>query len=245
MRTVIEEYGSFIIECLMGAVIIGVLVVCLSAMSTLGNQAASVEVGAQVSDEYMEVPYIESTGTQYIDTGYALTSDSAEIYIDFTLTDTDANQMLFGAKQNGSPAYTGMLQTVGDGDLAFSCGDTKLVENYEVTSEKSYTFSVDVDSSSTCKTRMGTATVNSTYTGGLNKASSIILFAGGVNDVPSNFAKMKLHRFQVYQDEGIVRDLVPVVRLSDKKPGLYDRVNNRFYTNSGSGEFEVNLGFTF
>ena len=33
--------------------------------------------------------------------------------------------------------------------------------------------------------------------------------------------------------------LYPVYRKSDSKPGMYDIINNRFYTNQGSGEFFV------
>lgn len=245
MKTVIEEYGSFIIECLVGAIILGVIVVCMSGMSTLGNQAASVEVGSQVSREYMEIPYIESTGTQYIDTGYTMSSDRAKYYIDFTLTDDSSGQILFGSQKSTSPKYTGMLQTLSKGNLAFSCGNTVQVENYSVAPEKIYSFYTEILSSTECRTRMGSETVNSMYSGGINKNNSITLFAGRVNGTPKNFAKMRLHRFQIHQDGGIVRDLVPVVRLSDKKPGLYDRINNRFYTNNGTGEFEYNLGFTF
>lgn len=34
-------------------------------------------------------------------------------------------------------------------------------------------------------------------------------------------------------------NLIPVYRKSDSKPGLYDTVNDIFYTNQGSGEFVV------
>ena len=30
----------------------------------------------------------------------------------------------------------------------------------------------------------------------------------------------------------LVRDFIPVIRKSDRKPGLYDRVNNKFYSNA-------------
>ena len=40
-----------------------------------------------------------------------------------------------------------------------------------------------------------------------------------------------------YFNNSLVRDFVPCIRNSDNKPGMYDRVNNVFYTNQGSGEF--------
>lgn len=35
----------------------------------------------------------------------------------------------------------------------------------------------------------------------------------------------------------VVRHFIPVVRNSDDKPGMYDLVNDVFYTNQGTGEF--------
>jgi len=33
------------------------------------------------------------------------------------------------------------------------------------------------------------------------------------------------------------RHYLPALRISDSKPGLYDIINNQFYTNAGTGEF--------
>ena len=35
----------------------------------------------------------------------------------------------------------------------------------------------------------------------------------------------------------LVRDFVPVIRKSDNKPGMWDKVTRTFYTNSGTDEF--------
>ena len=37
----------------------------------------------------------------------------------------------------------------------------------------------------------------------------------------------------------MVRDFVPVIRKSDNKPGMYDRVTKQFFTNAGTGEFTI------
>lgn len=40
-------------------------------------------------------------------------------------------------------------------------------------------------------------------------------------------------------DQTILGDFIPCYRKSDNKPGMYDIVNNVFYTNAGTGEFIV------
>lgn len=47
----------------------------------------------------------------------------------------------------------------------------------------------------------------------------------------------RLYRCKCIQNSVLVRDFVPVKRCSDASIGLYDLVNNVFYTNSGTGTF--------
>lgn len=48
----------------------------------------------------------------------------------------------------------------------------------------------------------------------------------------------RIYEFNISENATAVRDFVPCIRNSDNKPGLYDRANNVFYTNKGSGEFK-------
>ena len=43
--------------------------------------------------------------------------------------------------------------------------------------------------------------------------------------------------FSLYSKDECVRNLFPVIRNSDSKPGLYDTVTGTFFTNAGTGEF--------
>lgn len=48
---------------------------------------------------------------------------------------------------------------------------------------------------------------------------------------------MKLYKAKCIIDNTLVRDFIPCYRKSDNEIGLYDLVNNTFYTNSGTGTF--------
>ena len=50
-------------------------------------------------------------------------------------------------------------------------------------------------------------------------------------------ANMKLWYFKVWENWTLVRNFVPCYRKSDSVIWLYDKVNNQFYTNSGSWSF--------
>lgn len=44
---------------------------------------------------------------------------------------------------------------------------------------------------------------------------------------------------EIYENDELVRYFTPCYRKSDNKPGMYDTINNVFYTNQGTGEFIV------
>lgn len=44
---------------------------------------------------------------------------------------------------------------------------------------------------------------------------------------------------KIYVDNILKVDLIPAVRKSDNVAGMYDVINNIFYTNNGSGTFGV------
>lgn len=53
---------------------------------------------------------------------------------------------------------------------------------------------------------------------------------------------MKIYSYRLSQNGVCVRQFIPVLRNSDSKPGMYDLVNDVFYTNAGSGEFTYGGG---
>ena len=42
---------------------------------------------------------------------------------------------------------------------------------------------------------------------------------------------------KIWDNNALIRDYIPVIRNSDNKPGMYDRVTKTFFTNQGTGEF--------
>ena len=49
--------------------------------------------------------------------------------------------------------------------------------------------------------------------------------------------KGRLYYFKIYDNGTLVRDYVPVKRISDGAIGLYDKVNKLFYGNDGTDSF--------
>ena len=73
-----------------------------------------------------------------------------------------------------------------------------------------------------------------------NQSSSIILFGGsfdGNSPNPMGAYNMKVYRLKLYEEDELVREYVPCYRESDNEIGLYELLNNVFYTNNGTGTF--------
>lgn len=56
-----------------------------------------------------------------------------------------------------------------------------------------------------------------------------------------NFAQVRLYSFKIYDGNTLIRDFVPAIRNTDYEVGLYDKVNNLFYANSGKGVFKPGI----
>ena len=64
----------------------------------------------------------------------------------------------------------------------------------------------------------------------------------GINNVGSvetRGAKFKIYHCSFSQNGQLIKDLVPCYRISDSVLGMYDLVNNVFYTNAGTGTFGI------
>lgn len=72
---------------------------------------------------------------------------------------------------------------------------------------------------------------------GISSTSSIYLFHSSDENV---YYSTNYLYYASFKDNGvIVREFIPCYRKSDLMPGLYDRVNDVFYTNAGKGTFIV------
>ena len=67
---------------------------------------------------------------------------------------------------------------------------------------------------------------------------NIYIFARMENQAANRYSKIRLYKFIIRRGNNISREFIPVYRIKNNQPGLYDLVNNEFYTNQGTGDFE-------
>lgn len=181
--------------------------------------------------EFQEVEYIESTGTQYIDTKLYLTLDT-EIECDFLFTNISSGYPTpYGCKPpvlGLHPANTNFAYTGFGSNIDITCpenlaeGPKKYIHNKDgiwVNGEKKITYN-------------NTTVVE-------DKNSNIYIFARMENQAANRYSEIRLYKFIIRRGNNISREFIPVYRIKNNQPGLYDLVNNEFYTNQGTGDFKT------
>lgn len=190
-----------------------------------------IEFISQLPTEYQEVEYIQSSGTQYIDTGYIVNA-SDTISWEFTA-------MI--PSQSESEAYMGA-----NGYLQFhvtSSGVGVSTLNASGLGAKK-TFRIDFSNSVTQLYIDNTLVETKNWSGSYNGTSvKLGIFklgdAGNGWHTTTSPVSCTLYEYAINIGGNEVSRCVPCYRKADNVAGLYDLVNNVFYTNAGSGVFAV------
>ena len=182
---------------------------------------------------YTELEYIESTGTQYIDTGYFFTDIATEtVTIDFMRTGTDAGSMLYGTrnayKDNGygiqfkDSGYTFMQYGAIDSGIGGAAPGALNTRYTLIQTGPTYSFR-DASYTST----------------GATPTQSYPLFLMTVNNggQASLLTPMRVYGFNIKDSNSNTKlNLIPAENSSGAV-GMYDTVSGHFFTNAGTGNF--------
>lgn len=195
---------------------------------------------------YTEVEWIQSSGSQYIDTGYVITSENMRVVIKFAYTAAHSDATLFGSETTGITG-SGEYSICPYGNPQFFVGGSKgLKSAYEPSLNEVCTLDITANNGTLTDIWNGTRQNSQSYTQSLNHTYSVAVFGNNVSGAVTQKVSMKLYSFQIYDGNVLVRDYIPC-----KNPagtiGLYDLVNSAFYTNAGSGTFTAGadiVGFT-
>ena len=182
--------------------------------------------------DYQEVEYIQSSGTQYIDTGF-VPSYSTRVVMRAIVQDYSANGAFFGART--SSALTGLSYSL----ILLSGGTVR--SDYYGTEANVTTIplgeEIKIDKNKNVCTVNGATATNTASTS--KSAYPLFLFAVNTAGTASLFGKLKIPETEIYDGEELVIHYIPCYRKTDNVAGLYDLVNSVFYTNAGTGTFAV------
>lgn len=70
-------------------------------------------------------------------------------------------------------------------------------------------------------------------------SSSLPIYVAGPAAYFGANKSAKTFSSKIWKNGTLIQNLIPCIRKSDNKPGMYDTVSKTFYTNAGTGEFIV------
>ena len=174
---------------------------------------------------YTALEYIQSSGTQYIDTGRKLTQDS-DITIDFKIVENNKSVGILGSRESARKNNLGMFR-----DRGLFVGDFSEYPKYRFTTPESF---------ERTKIRMNKTGVwvndilikSWSDVANFETPTNGLIFDVGNNNWTGNKAVMRLYSYT----DGSAQRLVPCLDANGV-PCMFDLVNKTTFYNQGTGSF--------
>nr|DAH41351.1 MAG TPA: protein of unknown function DUF5047 [Caudoviricetes sp.] len=188
--------------------------------------------GPKLPSGYTELEYIQSSGTQYIDTQFTVSSSNYNkikfiVDCDIIGKGSGASDWLInGSNINNAYFYVGQYQN----KYYYGCGTTDHNTNTSVVSGRNI-FTLDTKNKKFSVSDI--LEINATIEA-ITETANLYL-CGFAYTAQRTFAQ-KLYNSKIYQDDVLIRDFIPC-KNSSGAIGLYDTVNSQFYSNAGTGTF--------
>ena len=190
-----------------------------------------------VPDGYTRLEYIESSGTQYIDTGIKGTLNT-KVVLDFQIHNYNSYGYILGGRTSQNTRAFLIGSNSGhfvNTTFPFAQFDTVAAHNvrqapnfdlnrhiYELSSDGFY-----ID-----------GTLYTTYSNPVSftTAENITLF-GRYNAGTFAYGAFKSYSLKIYENNNLIRNFIPAKHNSDNVVGMWDTVSKTFFTNAGTGSF--------
>ena len=204
----------------------GILTLPSSAPQRIGYTFAGWKIKTiLVPEGYTQLQYIQSSGTQYIDTGIGINSGSI---VNATVQGMGDRGIIFGFDQDYVYSY------IGDRTGMYYAGGAK---TYIADTEK-----INVEITWTGEPGTGVTQITKingqTFSGGGRHRGygDMYLFRGREWDSTDSYWIGKIYNFSIMRNGVFLINLVPA-KNSSGVVGMWDTVSKTFFTNSGSGTF--------
>lgn len=186
---------------------------------------------SKLPEGFTELAYIESSGTQYIDTAFK-PNQNTRICMKLQSLDSSISGWAFGGRISNTSGTMGVF---------WYTTNSAWTADYDGNAQR-YSFPTSIDASDLLNLdfNKNVLTINGstkTFTAKtFQNTTSLTLLAVNTSGAISGNISAKLYSCQIYDNGTLVRDFVPVIS-PDGAYGLYDVANSKFYSNAGSGAF--------
>ena len=181
---------------------------------------------------YLE--YIQSSGTQYIDTGFKPNQDTRVVVDVYSTEQHISSNCVFGTRYAASstaPLMLNLWSMNAGTEVRFDYFGGNTTSSTSLVGKRSL-----VDANKNICT-IGATVLNGTYQQGQTKFNLFVLTCNNAGNFNSNYnTYARLYSCQIYDNGTLVRDYWPA-KDQEGVVCLYDRVNKEYAYNAGTGTF--------
>lgn len=205
-------------------------------ITNLSDSALMERVIKHNGERFAEVdevlPYIETTGGQYIDTGYVANLNTA---VETTFQTNSSNKWLFGSRTTGGASNTYAVHVSSMNSIWFQMANDSSSTQFSAGNftNKQSTITVNKDAAYFNGVQIGTVGRTSFGDNTLSLYLGVINANGSGTDRP--FVG-KIYSMRIWDNGELVRFFVPA-RDKDGNVGFYDLVTHQMFLNAGTGNF--------
>ena len=184
--------------------------------------------GSGLPEGYIQLEYIESSGTQYIDTGFKPNGDT-RVMIDIQITALKNPEFIFGCRTSTNTVNYSILLSGGAyrsdyGESKVIAPDVSVSNRILINKDKNICQFGDTEITN------DKSSFESQY--------NLFIFCSNDGGNANYFGSLKVYSCKIYDDEDLVREYFPCISPNGEV-GFYDVVNQQFSGNSGTGDFIV------
>lgn len=186
--------------------------------------------------EYQEVEYIQSTGTQYINTGINPTAKS-RFTMRFFNPGISGNQGIAGVSNGNIWGQCEWSLWYNGANIDYSrpaSSTTGATANLSNVYQRNTNYYLDF-STTILKLNASTSSPSTLYAD-YQSVRPFTIFVVNRESL-RNYGTLRLYHFSFFEDGLEISNLIPCYRKSDGVIGLYDTIRNQFLTNAGTGTF--------
>lgn len=176
---------------------------------------------------YTVLEYIEYSGEQVIDTGFK-PNNNTRVYLKIESLKSDQDYTAIFGGRTSSTSASFSFWIVDDSFFRFDYGTQKK----EIRTNALGNFVIDINKNSVSINGNTSTTSSQTF----QSKNSIRIGSNVSNSEKRNFVG-KMYYFKIYDNGNLVRDYIPVKMKDSGEIGFYDKVNEIFYKNVGTGAF--------
>lgn len=211
-----------------------------------GDSTLGYNMGNELPCGYERLNYLEANGNQYIDTQIVPTVDTG-IDVDYAYPEisSDANAGVCGTYQPTSPRTDACFVTTisGKTNSKLLIAQGGVAKNTGVSAAQDTWYNVKINwlNDGVLNLNNGQVT-DSVGSNGVVSNNLVVFGRTSASDSSIAGGVVRIRKFMVSNGLKITHVFIPCLRIYDNKPGIYDIIDRKFFTNKGTGEFKYGIG---